>query len=143
MQFKKTRKALPEIGRQLKVDAVVEGSVLHAGNRVRITAQLIEAAPDRHLWAETYERDLADVLALQGEVARAIADQIRVRLTPGEHVRLAKGSPVKPEAYEYHLRGKTSWMVQGRDRHCHRHAGTSGGSRSRLRRRLCGPRQVD
>ena len=106
MQFKETRKALPDIGRQLKVDAVVEGSVVHAGNRVRITAQLIEAATDRHLWAETYERDLADVLALQGEVARAIADQIRVRLTPGEHARLAQGRPVKPEAYEYYLRGK-------------------------------------
>jgi len=105
MQFKGTRKALPDIARELKVDAVVEGSVLRAGNRVRITAQLIETATDRHIWAENYERDLTDVLALQGEVARAIADQIRVRLTPGEHARLAKAHAVTPEAYEYYLRG--------------------------------------
>jgi len=105
MQFKGTRKALPEIARELKVDAVLEGSVLRAGNRVRITAQLIEAATDRHLWAQNYERDLTDVLALQGEVARAVAGQIQVRLTPREQTRLAKARPVKPEAYEYYLRG--------------------------------------
>jgi len=105
MQFKGTRKALPEIARELKVDAVLEGSVLRAGNRVRITAQLIEGATDRHLWAQNYEGDLTDVLALQGEVARAAASQIQVRLTPQEQTRLAKARPVKPEAYEYYLRG--------------------------------------
>ena len=105
MQFKGTRKALPEIARELKVDAVLEGSVLRAGNRVRISAQLIEGATDRHLWAQNYERDLTDVLALQGEVARAVAGQIQVRLTPREQTRLAKARPVKPEAYEYYLRG--------------------------------------
>ena len=105
MQFKGTRKALPEIARELKVDAVLEGSVLRAGNRVRISAQLIEGATDRHLWAQNYERDLTDVLALQGEVARAVASQIQVRLTPQEQTRRAKARPVKPEAYEYYLRG--------------------------------------
>jgi tetratricopeptide (TPR) repeat protein len=105
LQFKGTRKALPEIARELKVDAVLEGSVVRAGNRVRITAQLIEGATDRHLWAQNYERDLTDVLALQGDVARAVASQIQVRLTPREQTRLAKARPVKPEAYEYYLRG--------------------------------------
>jgi TolB-like protein len=76
MQYKGVKKPLPQIARELNVDAVIEGSVQRSGNRVRITTQLIEAAPDRHLWAESYERDLSDVLALQSEVARAIAGEI-------------------------------------------------------------------
>ncbi len=105
IRYKNTQKTLPEIGRELNVDAVVEGSVQRPGDRVRVTAQLIEARTDRHLWANTYERDLRDVLALQDEVARAIAEEIKVTLTPEEHGRLANAHPVKPEAYEAYLRG--------------------------------------
>jgi TolB-like protein len=100
MRYKKTDKPVPQIARELNVDAVIEGSVLRAGDRVRITAQLIQAATDRHLWAETYDRDLRDVLALQDEVARAIASEIKVKLTPQEQTRLASTRQVNPEAHE-------------------------------------------
>jgi len=106
MRFKGTTTPLPEIAAELKVDAVVEGSVVRAGDRVRVTAQLIEAETDQHLWAENYERDLTDILSLQGEVARAIAREIQVALTPLEEERLAGGSPVDPEAYESYLMGQ-------------------------------------
>lgn len=105
MHFKGTNKKLPEIGRELHVDAVVEGSVERAGDRVRITAQLIELPSDRHLWAKTYERDLRDVLALQDEVAQAIASEIRVKLTPQEQRHLANARPVNAAAHEADLRG--------------------------------------
>ncbi len=100
MQYKGAKKPLPQIARELGVDAVIEGSVLRAGNRVRITAQLIQATSDKHLWAESYERDLSDVLALQSEVARAITNEIKIRLTPQEQSRLASARPVNPEAYQ-------------------------------------------
>jgi len=106
MQYKGAKKPLPEIARALKVDAVVEGSVLRAGERVRITAQLIEARTDRHLWAESYERDLRDILSLQREVARAIAGEIRIKLTPQEQAHLASARRVDPEAYEAYLKGR-------------------------------------
>jgi tetratricopeptide (TPR) repeat protein len=106
MRYKGSDKPLPEIARELEVGAIVEGTVMRAGDRVRITAQLIEAAADRHLWAKSYERDLSDVLALQSEVARAIAGEIRVAITPEEEARLASGPPVNPEAHELYLRGK-------------------------------------
>jgi serine/threonine protein kinase/TolB-like protein/Flp pilus assembly protein TadD len=106
MQYKGARTPLPEIARALKVDAVVEGSVLRFGDRVRITAQLIEAATDRHLWSESYERDLRDVLTLQREVARAIANQIQIKLTPQEQARLANAGSVNPEAYDTYLKGR-------------------------------------
>jgi len=106
MRYKGTTKPLPQIGRELGVDGVVEGSVQRSGERVRITAQLIEAAADRHLWAQSYERDLRDVLSLQDEVARTIANQIQIKLTPAEQVRLAKPRPVDPQAYELYLRGQ-------------------------------------
>ena len=109
MQYKDARRPLPEIARALGVDAIVEGSVLRAGDRVRITAQLIEAASDRHLWARSYERDAGDVLALQAEVVQAIADEVRVRLTPQERARLAAGRSVDPLAYESYLRGRYFW----------------------------------
>ncbi len=109
MQYKGVRKPLPEIARALNVDAIVEGSVLRSGDRVRITAQLIAAADDRHLWAQSYERDAGDVLALQGEVARAIAEEVRVKLTPHEQQRLAGTRSVNPQAYEAHLRGRHRW----------------------------------
>jgi tetratricopeptide (TPR) repeat protein len=106
MRYKGTTKPLPQIGRELGVDGVVEGSVQRSGERVRITAQLIEAAADRHLWAQSYERDLRDVLSLQDEVARTIANQIQIKLTPAEQVRLVKPRPVDPQAYELYLRGQ-------------------------------------
>jgi tetratricopeptide (TPR) repeat protein len=87
------------------VDAVLEGTVVHSGRKVRITAQLIRARDDRHLWSEAYERDLGDVLALQGEVAQAIAGRIQIKLTPQEHAILARVRPVNPQAYEAYLEG--------------------------------------
>ena len=106
MQYKGTRKTLPEIARELNVDAIVEGSVQRAGDRVKITAQLIYAPTDKHLWAETYERDLKDVLSLQSEVAGNIAREIRIKLTPQDQARMSSARPVNPEAYDYYLRGK-------------------------------------
>jgi serine/threonine-protein kinase len=106
MGYKGGKKSLPEIARELHVDAVVAGAVARAGDRVRITAQLIDAATDRHLWADTYERTTRDVLALQDEVSRAIARQIRVKLTPDEQVGLASARAVNPEAHEAYLRGR-------------------------------------
>ena len=105
MRYKGSRKSLPEIARELSVDAVVEGSVTRSGSQVKITAQLIDAARDRHLWAESFQRDLKDVLALEGEVAKAIAGEIGVRLTPQERSRLAVKKTVNPEAYEAYLKG--------------------------------------
>src|SRR5262249_35112615 len=84
MHYKGSSKPVPKIAGELHVDAIIEGSILKSGDRVRITAQLIEAASDRHLWAESYERDLRDVLTLQDQVARAIADEVRVKVLPGE-----------------------------------------------------------
>ncbi len=105
MQYKGFKKPLPQIARELNVDAVVEGSVQRSGNRARITAQLIEAATDRHLWAESYEREIRDVLALQSELARAIASEIRIKVTPQERKLLASTRPVNPEAHEAYLKG--------------------------------------
>src|SRR6202049_3662617 len=115
MHFKGTRETLPEIGRELNVDAVVEGSITRSENRVRITAQLIEAPSDRHLWAKSYERDLKDVLALQDEVARDIAEEIRIKLTPEERTRLAVARPIDPAAHEVYLRGRYWWHRRGRE----------------------------
>jgi adenylate cyclase len=109
MHYKGTQKTVPEIGKELGVDGVVEGSVQREGKRVRITAQLIYAPADRHLWAESYERDLKDVLALQSEVARAIVGEIKVTLTPQEQTRLASARPVNPEAHEAYLKGRYEW----------------------------------
>jgi TolB-like protein len=82
MQYKRARKPLAQIARELDVDAVVQGEVLRSHNRVRITAQLIDTAKDRHIWAETYDQDLRDMVSLQGDVARSIANAIRARVTP-------------------------------------------------------------
>jgi TolB-like protein/DNA-binding winged helix-turn-helix (wHTH) protein/Flp pilus assembly protein TadD len=100
------RKSLREIARELNVQAILEGTVVQSGQRVRITAQLIRASDDRHLLSEQYERDLVDILALQGEVARAIADSIRIKLTPGEQTSLTRTRRVSPEAYEAYLKGE-------------------------------------
>ena len=105
MRYKGSDKSLPEIARELNVDSVVEGTVLRSGQRVRITAQLIEARRDRHLWADSYERNLSDILTLQNEVARAIAREIQVKLTPQEEERLAVTRQVNPDAYQAYLRG--------------------------------------
>jgi len=109
MQYKGTKKPLPEIAKELNVDAVIEGSVLREGGRVRITAQLIQASTDQHLWAESYERDLRGVLALQGEIARVIADKVRAAVTPTERALLASARPVNPEAYDAYLKGMQHW----------------------------------
>jgi serine/threonine-protein kinase len=105
MRFKGLDKPLPEIARELNVDAVVEGSVLREADRVRVTVQLIEGATDRHIWAESYERELTSVLALQGEVARTIAGEIHVELTPQEETRLVGARAVNPETYQAYLKG--------------------------------------
>jgi len=106
MQYKNTNKPLPQIARELSVDAVVEGAVMRSGDRVRITAKLVQAPTDKLLWAETYERNLRDVLALQGDVARDITDKVQVKLTSQEHARLSGAQPVNPEAYEAYLKGR-------------------------------------
>ncbi len=109
MQYKGTRKGLPEIGRELNVDAVVEGAVLRSGERVRITAQLVEASSDRHLWAQAYERDLGDVLLLQDELAQTIAKQIQIKLSLEEQTRLATARMIDAEALEAYLQGRDQW----------------------------------
>ncbi|HZE18757.1 MAG TPA: protein kinase [Candidatus Angelobacter sp.] len=109
MRYKGVRESLSEIARALDVSAIVEGSVLRSGNRVRITALLVDVASDRHLWAETYERDVGDILALQSEVACAIAEQIEVTLTPQEEARFARKAPVNPEAFQAYLKGRYHW----------------------------------
>jgi len=106
MAYKTATKPLPQIGKELDVDALVEGSVAKSGNRVRVTAQLVHAATDRHLWAKSYERDLKDALSLQGEIARAVAEEIRTALTPEETARLVRARPVDPELHEIVLRGR-------------------------------------
>lgn len=106
MRFKGARKPLPEIARELNVDAVVEGTVERYGDHVRVRAQLIRAADDRHLWAETFEREPQDILALQSEVASAIARQVQVRLLPGPRSGVR---PVKPAVYEAYLKGRFAW----------------------------------
>ena len=100
------RPPTPEIAKMLNVDAVVEGSVRRSGDKVRITAQLIDARADRHLWAKSFERDSRDVLALQSELASAIASEINVQLTPGEQARLASAQSVNPEAHDAYLKGR-------------------------------------
>jgi TolB-like protein/tetratricopeptide (TPR) repeat protein len=105
MTYKGTTKTLPQIARELGVDTVVEGSVLRQDNQVRITAQLIDARTDHHLWARSYVRDLNDVLTLQAEVARTIADQVRIAVTPEERARLARPRTLDPEAQEFYLQG--------------------------------------
>jgi serine/threonine-protein kinase len=106
MRFKGTRKPIPQIGRELGVEGLVEGSALRSGNRVRVTARLIEAEDDRHVWAGSYERDIRDVLALQNEVAQAIAREIRAKLAPAAR---AGHAPVHPAAYEHYLLGRHFW----------------------------------
>ena len=115
MQYKGARKPLPEIARELKVDAVLTGSVVRSGERVRITVQLVHAATDRNLWADSYERDQRDVLALQREVTRDIVGEIRIKLTPQEQLQFGSVRPVNPEAYDHYLRGRFYLNRQTKD----------------------------
>jgi TolB-like protein/DNA-binding winged helix-turn-helix (wHTH) protein/Flp pilus assembly protein TadD len=115
MVYKGARKPLPQIARELNVDAVVEGTVLRSGDQVRITAQLIDASTDKHLWSQSYEGELRDTLALQNRVATAIADQIRINLTPREQAALKAVKIVNPQAYESYLKGRYFWNKRTAD----------------------------
>jgi len=115
MTYKHARKPLPQIARELNVDAVVEGTVLRSGDRVRITAQLIEASTDKHLWSQSYEGELRDTLALQSRVAGAIADQIRINVRPQEQAALKTVRVVNPQAYESYLKGRYFWNKRTED----------------------------
>ena len=109
MRYKRKTKNVAEIGRELSADYLLEGSLRREGQRVRISAQLIRASDQTHLWAESYDRDLVGILALQSEVARAVAGQIRLALSAEEETRLAGARPVAPEAHEAYLRGRFFW----------------------------------
>jgi len=115
MAYKGVHRPLAEIARELNVEAVVEGTVLRSGERVRITAQLIQVPNEKHLWAQSYEGTLQDTLALQNSVARAIAQQIQVTLNPEEEAALKKSNPVNAEAYEAYLRGRYFWNKRTRE----------------------------
>src|SRR4029434_7710230 len=115
MVYKGARKPLPQIARELNVDAVVEGTVLRSGDQVRITAQLIEASADRHLWSQSYQGGLRDTLALQSAVARAIADQIRINVNPQEQAALRNVTVVNPAAYTSYLKGRYFWNKRTAD----------------------------
>jgi TolB-like protein/DNA-binding winged helix-turn-helix (wHTH) protein/tetratricopeptide (TPR) repeat protein len=115
MGYKHTRKPLPQIARELNVDAVVEGTVLRSGEQVRITAQLIEGSTDKHLWSQSYQGELRDTLALQNNIARTVADQIRVTLNPQEQAALTSVTVVNPVAYESYLKGRYFWNKRTAD----------------------------
>ncbi len=106
MQFKDRRSSVPEIAKSLHVDAIVEGSVIREGDRVRVHAQLIRAATDEHFWSETYDRNLGDALELQSQVAESIAEKVKVTLTGAERARLVAAHPVSPDVYESYLKGE-------------------------------------
>jgi TolB-like protein/DNA-binding winged helix-turn-helix (wHTH) protein len=112
MQYKDARKSLPDIARELNVDAIVEGSVIRSGQRVRVTAQLLEARSDRHIWAETYDRDRGDVLKLQAEVASAIAQQVRAQVTPAQREQIARAATVNPAAYDAYIQGRLYFTTE-------------------------------
>lgn len=107
MQYKDTKQAVPEIAKTLGVDALVEGSVIREGHRIRVHAQLIRAATDEHFWSETYDRELRDVLTLQSDVAQSIAQKVAVTITGEERARLTAARPVSPEVYESYLKGRS------------------------------------
>ena len=115
MRYKGTSKTVSQIGRELSVEAVIEGAVLRSNDRVRITAQLVATREDRQLWAKSYERDLRDILALQAEVAQAVASEIRGTLLPSSRVRSTVSPVVNPGAYDECLRGRYFWNKRGRE----------------------------
>jgi len=109
MQYKDSKKPLPEIAKELNVDAIVEGSVLRSGSRVRITAEFIHAEDDHHIWAQSYERDQRDIFAVQSEVTSAIAESIQLKIAPETRQKLATTRAIDPQAHEDYLRGKHYW----------------------------------
>jgi TolB-like protein/DNA-binding winged helix-turn-helix (wHTH) protein/Flp pilus assembly protein TadD len=109
MLFKRTSKTLAEIARELNVEAVVEGTVVRSGGRVRVTAQVIQVNPEKHLMAERYDRPLGDVVVVQGQLAREISEAIRITLTPQEQTRLASVRPIDSDAHEAYLMGRYYW----------------------------------
>jgi tetratricopeptide (TPR) repeat protein len=115
MTYKRARKPLPQIARELNVDAAVEGTVLRSGSSVRITAQLILAANDEHLWAHSYEVELRDVFSVQKQVARSIAEQVRIKLNPIEQTQLNRPKARNAEAYEAYLKGRYFWNKRTAD----------------------------
>jgi TolB-like protein/Tfp pilus assembly protein PilF len=115
MHYKGVHRPLRELAQELHVDGIVEGTVQRSGERLRISAQLLHAPTDTHLWAEIYDRDLRDVLALQSEVAQAIAREIRIKLTPVDQARFAEARPVVPEAYEAYLKGLYHWNKRNKE----------------------------
>jgi TolB-like protein/DNA-binding winged helix-turn-helix (wHTH) protein/Tfp pilus assembly protein PilF len=115
MRYKKTDKTAPQIAAELNVDGLLEGTVEREGDQVRINVQLVHGPSDKHLWAETYQRELPGILALQSEVAQAIVQEVRAGLTPEEHVRLAHTRLVNPQAYEAYLKGRHFWETRTRD----------------------------
>jgi adenylate cyclase len=115
MRYKGSAKSIPEIARELGVDAIVEGSIQRAGNRILITVQLIDGITDRHFWATNYQRDLSDFFIVQNEVSQAIAAEIKIRLTPEDRDRLARAESAKPETIEAYLKGRQSWNKRNAD----------------------------
>ena len=111
-QYRAQQKPLPQVAAELGADMIVEGSVVRDGDRVRVTAQLIEAGSDHHLWARSYEKRMKDVLSLQGEVAAAIAKEVKVALTPFQQGRLAQRGAIDPAVYELYLRGRRAWNLR-------------------------------
>ena len=112
MQYRRTQKPMRQIAQELGAQMIVEGSVLRSGDRIRVTAQLIDASTDHHLWARSYEHTLRDVLALQGQVASEIAKEVRGALTPLQQGRLSQRKPIDPAAYDLYLRGRHAWNLR-------------------------------
>jgi TolB-like protein/thioredoxin-like negative regulator of GroEL len=115
MQYKGARKSVPEIAKELSVDGIVEGSVVRSGQRVKIDVKLIRAGSDQHLWAQTYVKDLTDILVLQSDVARDIAKQVQITLSASDTARLASPAKVNPEAHDAYLRGRYYWAKGERE----------------------------
>src|SRR6266849_259994 len=109
MEYKSVKKRLPQVARELNVDAILEGSVWRSEGKVRITAQLVQATPERHLWAKSYERNLRDIMSIQSEVAQSVAEEIRIKLSAQEQARLQRPRLVNPEAHDAYLRGRYYW----------------------------------
>ncbi|MEJ2617646.1 MAG: FlgO family outer membrane protein, partial [Ignavibacteriaceae bacterium] len=112
MTYKNTSRSLPEIARQLNVDAIVEGSVLNANGHVRVTAKLIKANTDKLLWVKSYKRDIKDIMKLQGELAHEITSEIKLELTPEENISVTESKPVNPKAYIAYLKGRYFWNMR-------------------------------
>ena len=118
MQYKRTKKPLSEIARELNVDAVVEGAVARSGDRVRVDAKLIDVHTNSHRWAQSYERAVPDVLALQADVAGAIANAVHVEVRPEERLRLTRVGSVHPDAYDEYLKGRFHWSSRSPEAAC-------------------------